>query len=220
MSGRLWHARYPQGIPARVRVVAAFVSGAVAGFIALGLVGWKFVPLAAWDVAALVYMTWTWREIWPMTATATARHANREDPSRVGADVLLIVASLASLIAVAMVLVGAGSASGWGRLLPVALGVVSVVLSWGLVHTVFALRYAKIYYQKPEGGIDFNGAEPPAYSDFAYLAVTIGMTFQVSDTAFRAATLRRVALRHALLAYLFGTVIVATTINLVAGLSK
>jgi uncharacterized membrane protein len=88
------------------------------------------------------------------------------------------------------------------------------------VHTVFTLRYANLYYSGKAGGIDFNQPDLPTYTDFAYLAFTIGMTFQVSDTSLRSGIIRRTALRHALLSYLFGTGILATTINLVASLSS
>ncbi|MDT5017597.1 MAG: hypothetical protein QOD39_3757, partial [Mycobacterium sp.] len=79
------------------------------------------------------------------------------------------------------------------------------------------LRYAMLFYSGPEGGVNFNQPSSPRYTDFAYLAFTIGMTFQVSDTDLRTPAFRATALRHALLSYLFGAVIVATTINLVAG---
>jgi uncharacterized membrane protein len=85
------------------------------------------------------------------------------------------------------------------------------------VHTVFALKYAQLYHSGPGGGIDFNQDEPPRYSDFAYLAFTIGMTFQVSDTDLTSGAMRRLALRHSLLSYLFGAVILAMTINITAG---
>ena len=104
------------------------------------------------------------------------------------------------------------------RKLAVALlAIVSVALSWTLVHTLYALRYARMYY-RTGGGIDFNQKEDPQYSDFAYLSFTLGMTFQVSDTDIRSSNIRRSILHHTLLSYLFGTVIVAATVNLVAGL--
>ena len=93
-----------------------------------------------------------------------------------------------------------------------------MVLSWVLVHVVHTLTYARLYYTDEEGGVDFNTPSPPRYSDFAYLAFIIGMTFQVSDTALQASRMRAVALRQALLSYLFGTVIIATTINLIVNL--
>jgi uncharacterized membrane protein len=83
---------------------------------------------------------------------------------------------------------------------------------------VFTLRYARTYYSEPTGGIDFNEEDPPTYLDFAYLALTIGMTFQVSDTNLTSKPIRRTALGHAMLSYLFGAVIVALVINVVASL--
>jgi uncharacterized membrane protein len=119
---------------------------------------------------------------------------------------------------VGLLLVRAGQASGAEKAYLITLGVVSVALSWLLVHTVFTLRYARTYYGAPEGGIDFNEDDPPNYLDFAYLSLTIGMTFQVSDTNLTTKAMRRVALIHALLSYLFGAVIVALVINVVSSL--
>jgi uncharacterized membrane protein len=94
------------------------------------------------------------------------------------------------------------------------------VLAWSVVHTVYSLRYGKLYYADRPGGIDFNAEDAPCYIDFADLALTIGMTFQVSDSNLKTTNIRRTALRHALLSHTFGTLIIATTINLVAGLTK
>jgi uncharacterized membrane protein len=95
-----------------------------------------------------------------------------------------------------------------------------VLLSWTVIHTVFALRYARLYYSGTDGGVDFHEDAKPRFSDFAYLAFTVGMTFQVSDTDLNTSAFRATVLRHALLSHLFGTVVVALTINLVAGLSR
>ena len=95
----------------------------------------------------------------------------------------------------------------------------SVILSWATVHTVFTLKYASLCYAGGSG-IDFNGDRKPAYMDFAYLAFTIGMTYQVSDTSIGSKDIRRTALHHAYMSYLFGTVVVAMAINVVAGLFR
>jgi uncharacterized membrane protein len=100
------------------------------------------------------------------------------------------------------------------------LGIASVAGAWAVVHTVFTLRYALLYYTDDAGGIDFNQSERPAYVDFAYLAFTLGMTYQVSDTDLQTREIRATALRHALLSYLLGAVVLATVINLVAGLGS
>ena len=155
-----------------------------------------------------------------MTAQDTAAHATREDPSRPVSDVLLIAAAVVSLGAVGIVLVQANSEQGAAQDLLAAVGVATVALSWLVVHTVYTLQYARLYYSGDPGGIDFNQAGPPRYADFAYLSLTLGMTFQVSDTDLQESTIRATALRQALLSYLFGVVIVATTINLIASLGS
>ena len=176
--------------------------------------------LVGWDVATVVYLFWIWVKILRRGPDETAHRATTTDPDRRVTDVLLLAASVASLVAVGSVLVGAARLNGAPEVWRVGLGLASVVLSWAMVHTIFTLRYAHLYYKGPDGGISFNDSGPPAYADFAYLAFTIGMTFQVSDTAITSREIRHAALRHSLLSYVFGTGIVATAINLVASLSS
>ena len=130
----------------------------------------------------------------------------------------MLVACIASLVGVAFILMKASRAEGAGVAGMTGLGVLSVVLAWACVHLVYALRYADLYYSDGDG-IDFNESEDPNYRDFAYLAFTIGMTYQVSDTSLKTKAIRHTALRHALLSYLFGTAIIAVMINVVAGLA-
>jgi uncharacterized membrane protein len=207
-------------IRARTQVGVAIVAGAVAGTVVALAGGDEFGPLIGWDVAALVYLIWVWVSIWWLDAEQTAQRAVYTDPTRTVADVLLLTASVASLVSVGFVLARAQQSSGIAELLRVGLGVLSVVLSWSVVHTIFTLRYARLYYIDVDGGVSFNQPEPPDYGDFAYLAFTIGMTFQVSDTDLQTRQFRRTALRHALLAYLFGTGLLASTINLVASITS
>jgi uncharacterized membrane protein len=208
------------GPAAATRVAAAVAAGACAGVLASVPGGWQIATLVGWDVAAVVYVAWTWTTIWRRDPAATAQLALREDPGRATADALLLVASVASVLAIALVITAGGAGSPGARDVRAALAVASVALSWTVVQTVFTSRYARLYYSHPAGGIDFNQEAPPRYSDFAYLAFTIGMTFQVSDTDLQTSAVRATALRHALLSYLLGAVILATTINLISGLIR
>ena len=205
---------------ARTRLLVSMGAGLAAGALAAALNAGRPAPLVGWDVMALMYCGWVWACIWPMESPATARHANREDPGRDLADLVLLGAAIASLAAVGLVLFGADHDGGNAKYLEAAFAVVSVFVSWALVHTVFTLKYARLYYAGRAGGIDFNEPEDPQYSDFAYLAFTIGMTFQVSDTDIKSKAIRRTALRHACLSFPLGSVIIAALINLVAGLAK
>jgi uncharacterized membrane protein len=204
------------GLAAR-RGVVALISAVITAASAVGAgATWSVAALGAEDAAAAVFVIWVWASIAGADAAATARIARAEDASRGAAEAVLLGAGVASLLAVVLTLAQAGDAGAPQRGLLTALAIASVALAWLSVHTVFLLRYARIYYTPPDGGIDFG--EPPDYGDFAYLALTIGMTFQVSDTDLTAKRVRRVALHHALLSYLFGTVIVAITVSSVAGL--
>lgn len=208
------------GMSSRPRLLAAIGLGVVGGAVTGALAGWTYAGLVGWDVAAFVLVLTTWLKLWPMDGERTARHAVREEPARAVTDLLLVGASVASLVGVGFAVVGSNKAHGAESGLLVTLAASTIVLSWSVVHSTFTLHYARIYYSGPDGGVDFNSDEPPRYSDFAYLAFTIGMTFQVSDTALTSGDIRRAALRHALLSYLFGVVIIAVMINLLAGLSK
>jgi uncharacterized membrane protein len=195
------------------------VAGVIAT-IATGSFGaWAYAPTVGWSVSAAIYSTWVWIVIRNKDSAATKRHASSEEPSRSIADLLVVILSIASLFSVAFVLVQASNSHGAAKLLLALLALVSVALSWFLLHTLYTLRYAELYYMAGAGGIDFNQKEDPQYTDFAYLAFVLGMTFQVSDTDVTNHAMRVTILKHALLSFLFGSVILASTVNLIAGLS-
>ncbi len=204
-------------VSARMRVFVSCLSGLFAFGIAMTVAPWQVSSLAGWDVWAGVFVAWVWWNVARLNGSATARSAMIEDDSRPASDLVLIAASVASLLGVGLALLKASSETGSAQGLITAVAVLSVVLSWAAVHTVFTLRYARTYYEEG-GGIDFNDDRSPDYRDFAYVAFTIGMTYQVSDTDLTSKPIRMTALRHALLSYLFGIVVVAITINVVAGL--
>jgi uncharacterized membrane protein len=198
--------------------VIGVIVGLAFSFITSTYTVWQSAVLVGWDVAVAVVVGSVLFSVWRMTPSETKKNAIREDPSAPLSQVLVLTASVAVLAAVGLLLVRAAHAAGGTKAYLIALGVVSVALSWMLVHTTFTLRYARTYYGAPEGGVDFNEDDPPTYLDFAYLALTIGMTFQVSDTNLTSTAIRRTALHHALLSYLFGAVIVGLVINVVSSL--
>jgi uncharacterized membrane protein len=208
------------GSLARTKLLVALVVAVGGGAVAM-VAGVRLdAPLVGWDVLALVFGLWVWVTVWRLSPAETASHARREDPTRDIADVVLLGAAIASLVAVGFLLVGAGGMSSPEKYVQAGFAVVSVFVSWIMVHTVFTLRYARLYYNGTPGGIDFNESDEPDYGDFAYLAFTIGMTFQVSDTNLQSKPIRRMALRHAWISFPLGAIIIATSINLVAGLAK
>ena len=214
----------PDG-PTVFRVGTAVVVGVVAAVVIDVTAGVKYAPPAGWLVTAIIYLAWTWALIRHMTAAQTREHACRrheQDATRGWSHAIMLLASIASLAGVGYLLLAETSKS--GDVIAAAVGALSVVASWFSVHTVFMLRYARLFYSGEEDGIDFNqGHDPksqPTYRDFAYLAFTIGMTYQVSDTNIKARNIRATALGHAMLSFLLGAIILAVTINLVVGLAN
>ena len=178
---------------------------------------WQVAVLGGFDFAVLVVLVVVWPPILRADAEWTKDHALREDETRDSARLLLLTASSAALVAVGVALGLAKEKQGFELALVIAVSALAVVMSWTLVNTVFTLRYAHLHYAVPNGAIDF-GDDRPDYRDFAYLAFTIGMTYQVSDTALRHRDIRRTVLFHAMLSYLYGVVIVATGVNVIAQL--
>jgi uncharacterized membrane protein len=206
----------PQGLAMRRLAVAAAI-GAPALLVAWAAgARWSVSILIGWDAATVVFLTWVWVTIGPMDAESTARSALSEDDSRAAADTTLLSASVASLVAVGLTLAEANKASGVDALLLTIVGVLSITLGWAAIHTTFTLRYARLYYKPPIGGIDFESK--PDYRDLAYMAFTIGMTYQVSDTQISQKEIRHAVVKHALVSFAFGTAIIAVTINVVANL--
>ena len=201
------------------RAFVAIVLGAVGGGLAFLIAPLELVPVVAWVVATLVVLTWVWLDIWPQDAAGTERLAERESQTRT-TDTAVLVAALVSLGAVGLAVVQASSGGGVTATAAVLLSLVGAILSWGMVNTVFALKYARLYYFEEDGGIDFQQQEPPTYSDFAFLAFTVGMTFGPAEVSPTSAAVRKVALGHALLSYVFGTGVVAVAINLVTNLGQ
>jgi uncharacterized membrane protein len=202
-------------------MLVAIVGGA-AGFVMAWFAAWQLSTLIGWDVAAALFVLWVWTSVGRFDPEETTRFATREDDSRLSAQLLVVSASVVSLVGVGFDLLKASQAgTASGHVVLILAAVATVVLSWATVHTVYALRYAHKYYARPPvGGIDFKSGQDyrPDYRDFAYVAFVVGMTFQVSDTDINHRTVRRTVLAHSLLAYLFGAVILAVTINIVAAI--
>jgi uncharacterized membrane protein len=206
---------------ALARLVVAGAAGVVVAAMATLVVSWQLALLCGWDAAALAFLGVVWPGIIHADGERTELLATREDLTRDTARLVLLAACTASLVAVGLAISEANTETGGERAALLVIAMLTVVLSWTVVNTVFLLRYAHLYYSAPPSGIEFGGAvasDRPDYGDFAYLAFTIGMCYQVSDTSLRDRRIRRTVLIHSMLSYIFGVVIVATGVNIVAGL--
>jgi uncharacterized membrane protein len=186
------------------------------------LVTW-LVPSAAevriravlgWDVAALIFLGMAANLLVRSCPVETKRRASAEDPGRNTLWAVVTAACLFSLFAAMFVLRSLKNMPGLAGRMWSILALLAVLLSWLVTHTLYTFRYAHLYYRGThEGGMVFPGTRPPADIDFAYFAFTIGMCFQVSDVTIESSRIRRAALGHALLSFVYNTTILALALN-------
>ena len=180
----------------------------------------NLTALAAWDAGGLSLLALSWFTIASCNAAATRFRAAADDPGRTAVYLIVVLSSGASLLATTALVSRAKLIAGSERDALVALCLANIAVCWALTHTAFSLRYAHLYYREDAegvGGVEFAGGGPPSYFDFAYFAFTVGMTFQVSDTAVSSPQIRRALLLHAVLSFIYNTAILAFVLNLVFG---
>lgn len=203
------------------RALICVAIGAVTGIVAGAAIAPRLGPLVAWCTAGGIGLAWVWRICWPQDAEGTERLAREESFSHITDDAI-ITACLASIGGVVVALIQSRNQTGDAvSVALVILGVLGTIIAWALVNTVYALKYARMYFvDEHGGGFDLKQHEPPVYSDFAHLAFTIGMSYSGAEIQPTSSAVRRKALPHALLSYLFGTVLIAVAINLVTNLGQ
>src|SRR6266576_346848 len=212
-----WHAL------AMRRALTVLTAGLIVAVALLPFVTWGLALAGGWDAAALTFLLTTWPIIIRADSARAAQLASREDQTEGSARTLLLGASVASLLGAGYALHLAGEKSGALRMLLIGAAVLTVVLSWAVINTVYTLRYADLNFRSRPGGIAFgteDGQQHPSYRDLAYVAFTIGMCYQVFDSTLRDPRIRRTVLAHAILSYVFGVVIVAGSVNLISGLFR
>jgi len=212
-----WHA------PAMRRAITVLLIGLIVAVVLLPFTTWRLAVAGGWDATALAFLLSTWLIIIRADSSRAPQFAARDDQTEGSARVLLVAASVASLLGAGYALHLAGQQSGPPRVLLIGAAVLTVVLSWAVINTVYTLRYADQHFRSTPGGIAFgteDAQQHPGYRDFAYVAFTIGMTYQVSDTTLRDPRIRRTVLTHAILSYVFGVVIVGGSVNLISGLFR
>ncbi|MFC8128342.1 DUF1345 domain-containing protein [Streptomyces sp. NPDC057302] len=197
------------------RLAGAAVGGAVIGAVVGVLTKTPLGILAGIAGAETLFVVAGWIVLWPMDATTTRHNVRHEEFRPVVEELVVVGAAVCGLIGIVVLLLLGDSGMGH---VAAATALGGVFMAWATLHLMYAARYAYLYYLDPAGGIDFNSDDPPAYSDFLYFSFNLGMTYQVSDTDVSSSEIRAVVLRHCLLSYVFGASILATTINLVAGI--
>ncbi len=180
--------------------------------------------ILGWDIFCCCLLIFYWISFFTTPQPHIPKQAAEDDPSRVVIFVIMLVSSAAGMLAVILLLT-VKKEIGAEKSVYVPLALLGMIFSWLTVHTLFTARYAHLYYGRKKGdalsykgGLDFPGDSKPDFLDFAYFSFVLGMTFQVSDVQISSKKLRRLALLHGLISFAYNTVIVALTINIIAGL--
>jgi uncharacterized membrane protein len=212
-------------LDAHYRLYLSLAIGAVAFFFSRHLSSVPEVTLITWIAIALSIIILDWITILMAHPKDIRKVASLEDSSRLLIFLFVMTASMVSLVAIFLLLKSTKGQSDETVTGYVFLAMGAVVISWWMVHTVFTMRYAHLYYttddgkKTPLGGLEFPGDDKsPDYLDFVYFSFVVGMTFQVSDVEISSKHIRRLAWAHGLIAFAFNTAIVALSINVISGL--
>ncbi len=205
------------------RLVYGLVAGIAVAAVPLP-VGWQFRGLLGWSVGIAVYLVLAWWVCSAFDSKRTRERAQAQDEPSAVLLMLMVLATMACVAAITLLMQQSRDLDGLARGLHVGLAVVALVTSWLFIQTVFAFHYAHLYYfeekqKEPDGpGLEFPGGLAPDYFDFLYYSHVVGMTSQVSDVQVTSREMRRLTLFHGVLSFAFNMLIVALSINVVAGL--
>jgi uncharacterized membrane protein len=217
-----WSRRFLRQVRARPRL--ALATG-------LGLVALPLLPaslpgptraLVAWNVGAGLYVALAWSMMLRGSVERMRSRTRTQDDGAVTVLALTLVAAAASVAAIVLELVGSRNLPAASQTPHLMLAGATILISWCFVHTAFALHYAHEYYVERGGphrrGLEFPGLESPDYADFLYFSFVIGTTSQTADVSIASRTMRRLALLHGIVAFLFNTTLLALTVNIAASL--
>jgi uncharacterized membrane protein len=207
---RPWHAT--------TRLAVAIAVGVLSEFLMRRFWPSALSAILAWDAGVVCFLVLTYRVIADRSIASIKRRAARLDTRASVMMMLVVLAACVSLYGLSLNLHGPAAALPDQPVLRVLLAGFTVIGSWSLIHTVFALHYAHLFYGTAQGGLIFPGGGEPDYYDFLYYSFVIGMTCQVSDVQVASGSLRRLTLIHGVLSFLFNTVILALAVSVGAGL--
>jgi len=218
------HKRFSE-TTAHQRLIYGALAGVVVAVVPLPLAT-PTHGLLAWCIGAMVYLVLSWWLAVAFDAPRTRERAQAQDQPGGVLFMLMVLSAFASIAAIALMLQHVKDLSAMQRYGHLALSMAALAASWLLIQTVFAFRYAHVYYQPQDlgsdsgahvGGLEFPGKLAPDYFDFLYYAHVVGMTSQVSDVVVTSRVMRHLTLLHSVTAFAFNMLVLALSINLVAG---
>ena len=189
-------------------------------------VPWPSHALLAWCAGSTTFLALAWWLAVGFDAVRTRSHAQAQDQPSALLFLLVLASVFASTAAIAVMLQQLQNLSAWALVAHLALSMVALALSWLFMQTIFAFRYAHLYYQEElrgngsGAGLEFPGKLPPDYFDFLYYAHVVGMTSQVSDVVVTSRKMRHLTLLHSVTSFAFNMLVLALSINVMSGAIK
>ncbi|RDJ19796.1 DUF1345 domain-containing protein [Bosea caraganae] len=210
----------PQSLLIRPRLLIAMGAIALLAILLPSEWHWTTRFLVAWDAGAIVYLGLLTTMIFGEDVEQIKARAAEQDEGALAILIIACLAAAASVAAIGIQLAGLNAVPSDQKGLHLALGGVTILCSWMLVHAFFTLHYAHDFYSGDDsrGGLDFPGDAEPNYVDFLYFSYTIGCTSQTSDIGVTTRQVRIIVLAHSVLSFFFNTSILAFGINVGASL--
>lgn len=213
-------------LPAAQRLLLAAALGLAAHLLPLASLDTGLRLISAWIAGSGAYLLLCCIAMQGVTPAALRLRARALDGRGALVMLLIVAAAIASMAALGFLVLQKEQQQGAALALRLGLGVAGMVSAWLLIHVVFAMHYAHLFYgddkatKDPDdmkGGLAFPGQDKPDYGDFLYFSFVVGMTCQVSDVQVTGRHMRRLTLLHGILSFFFNTAILALSINMVAG---
>ena len=216
-----------ESLALRPRVYLAAIGGALAFFACPSTMPGTVRGSISWDVAGLIYLLVAFRLMYNCDAAHIKKVAAARDDSRLVILTLTVLAIGASFAAIAQLIVHAKQPSieSGEKIAIAAIAMLTIIISWCVTHSAFAIHYAHEYYRPgqgsdAQGGLKFPECANPDYWDFLYFSVSIGAASQTSDTSVSSRNLRRLVTVHSVIAFFFNTAVLALTVNTAASLAQ
>ena len=219
-AGRFVRVR--RHIRANPRLFTSVAVGLVLALLIPGDASPTLRAVIAWDCGTILYLGLVIAMAAGASEASMRQRAALEDEARWVLLALVAGAAFFSMFAILHIMREAKAAGGTTMLIEAVLAGMTIMLSWLFAHTVFAVHYAHDYFndlnENRPPGLNFpSERDDPDYWDFLYFSFVIGMTAQVSDVQVLTQRWRRLVLAHGILSFLFNTVVLALSINLLAG---
>jgi uncharacterized membrane protein len=212
----------PRFIAAQPRLILATALGVATMAAMPG--AWEYTTrlLIAWDSAVVLYLALSLTMMARSNIDTIRSRTALQDSGRWAILLLTVAVAVASLAAIVIELGIAKNLQGHDKAAHIALAGATVLLSWGFMHTIFAIHYAHEYYAKRgndiAGGLEFPGKQPPDYWDFIYYSFIIGTAAATADVNTLSKHMRNLTAIQCIIAFFFNTTILALCINIGASL--